>query len=132
MKVKFNINTKPVPKGRPRLGKGGKVFTPKTTQVFEEICALSYGNRHYFGKDYISIKIIFNFEIPKSYTKKRHQDALEGKIKPSKNDIDNLIKSVLDGLNGKAWEDDRYIIHLEAEKRYNTRDFIEIEIENIN
>ena len=132
MKVKFIIDTKPVPKARPRLGRGGRVFTPQTTLAFENTCALSYGNRHNFGKDPISIKITFNFEVPKSYTKKKQQDALNGILRPSRNDIDNLIKSVFDGLNGIAWEDDRYIAKLQAEKRYNTKDFIEVEIENIN
>ena len=132
MKVKFIIDTKPVPKARPRLGRGGRVFTPQTTLAFENTCALSYGNRHNFGKDPISIKITFNFEVPKSYTKKKQQDALNGILRPSRNDIDNLVKSVLDGLNGIAWEDDRYICQLKAEKKYNTKDFIEVEIENIN
>ena len=132
MKVKFIIDTKPVPKERPRFGKGGRVFTPQTTLAFENTCALAYGNRHNFGKDPISIKIIFNFEVPKSYTKKKCLEALNGIVRPGRNDIDNLIKSVLDGLNGIAWEDDRYIAKLQAEKRYNTKDFIEVEIENIN
>ena len=131
MKVKFNINTKPIPKGRPRLGKGGKVYTPNSTKVFEEICRLSYGNRYYFDKEYISIKIVFKFKVPKSYSKKKYSKAIEGKIRPSTNDIDNLLKSVLDGLNGKAWKDDRYIYSIEAEKIFADKDCIEVEIESI-
>ena len=131
MKVKFNINTKPIPKGRPRLGKGGKVYTPNSTKVFEEICRLSYGNRYYFDKEYISIKIVFKFKVPKSYSKKKYSEAIEGKIRPSTNDIDNLLKSVLDGLNGKAWKDDRYIYSIEAEKIFADKDCIEVEIESI-
>ena len=131
MKVKFNINTKPIPKGRPRLGKGGKVYTPNSTKVFEEICRLSYGNRYYFDKEYISIKIVFKFKVPKSYSKKKYSEAIEGKIRPSTNDIDNLLKSVLDGLNGKAWKDDRYIYSIEAEKIFADKDCIEVEIKSI-
>ena len=131
MKVKFNINTRPTPKQRPRLGKGGKVYTPNSTKVFEEICRLSYGNRYYFDKEYISIKIVFKFKVPKSYSKKKASEAIEGKIRPSTNDIDNLSKSVLDGLNGKAWKDDRYIYKIEAEKIFADKDCIEVEIESI-
>ena len=131
MKVKFNINTKPIPKGRPRLGKGGKVYTPNSTKVFEEICRLSYGNRYYFDKEYISIKIVFKFKVPKSYSKKKYSEAIEGKIRPSTNDVDNLVKSTLDGLNGKAWKDDRYIYKIEAEKIFADKDCIEVEIESI-
>ena len=131
MKVKFNINTRPHSKERPRLGKGGKVYTPNSTKVFEEICKLSYGNRYYFDKEYISIKIVFKFKVPKSYSKKKYSEAIEGKIRPSTNDTDNLLKSVLDGLNGKAWKDDRYIYKIEAEKIFADKDCIEVEIENI-
>ena len=131
MKVKFHINTRPTPKQRPRLGKGGKVYTPNSTKVFEEICRLSYGNRYYFDKEYISIKIVFKFKVPKSYSKKKYSEAIEGKIRPSTNDIDNLLKSVLDGLNGKAWKDDRYIYRIEAEKIFADKDCIEVVIENI-
>ena len=131
MKVKFHINTRPTPKQRPRLGKGGKVYTPNSTKVFEEICRLSYGNRYYFDKEYISIKIVFKFKVPKSYSKKKYSEAIEGKIRPSTNDIDNLLKSVLDGLNGKAWKDDRYIYRIEAEKIFADKDCIEVVIESI-
>ena len=131
MKVKFNINTRPHSKERPRLGKGGKVYTPNSTKVFEEICKLSYGNRYYFDKEYISIKITFKFKVPKSYSKKKYSEAIEGKIRPSTNDIDNLLKSVLDGLNGKAWKDDRYIYSIEAEKIFADKDCIEVEIKSV-
>ena len=131
MKVKFNINTRPTPKQRPRLGKGGKVYTPNSTKVFEQICKLSYGNRYYFDKEYISIKIVFKFKVPKSYSKKKYSEAIKGKIRPSTNDTDNLVKSVLDGLNGKAWKDDRYIYRIEAEKIFADKDCIEVVIESI-
>ena len=131
MKVKFHINTRPTPQQRPRLGNGGKVYTPNSTKVFEEICRLSYGNRYYFDKEYISIKIVFKFKVPKSYSKKKYSEAIEGKIRPSTNDIDNLLKSVLDGLNGKAWKDDRYIYSIEAEKIFADKDCIEVEIKSV-
>ena len=131
MKVTLHINTRPTPKQRPRLGKGGKVYTPNSTKVFEQICKLSYGNRYYFDKEYISIKIVFKFKVPKSYSKKKYSEAIEGKIRPSTNDIDNLLKSVLDGLNGKAWKDDRYIYRIEAEKIFADKDCIEVVIESI-
>jgi Holliday junction resolvase RusA-like endonuclease len=33
-----------------------------------------------------------------------------------KGDVDNYVKSVLDALNGVAWEDDKQIISLTVEK----------------
>lgn len=59
MKVRFKIDGPVVAKQRPRLGKGGHVYTPSKTKVYEEICKLSYGNKYYFENENISIKISF-------------------------------------------------------------------------
>ena len=131
MRVDFTIHTAPVSKQRPRLGKGGCVYTPSKTKVFENIVALSYGNRPSFDDKYIRIRLKFKFEIPKSYTKKKRLEAIEGKIRPTKGDIDNYIKAVLDGLNKKAWEDDRHIIGILAEKEYANESCIEVSIETV-
>ena len=131
MRVDFTIHTAPVSKQRPRLGKGGCVYTPSKTKVFENIVALSYGNRPSFDDKYIRIRLKFKFEVPKSYSKKRRLEALEGKIRPTKADIDNYIKAVLDGLNKKAWKDDRYIIGILAEKEYSEESCIEVSIETV-
>ncbi len=131
MRVDFTIHTAPVSKQRPRLGKGGCVYTPSKTKVFENIVALSYGNRPSFDDKYIRIRLKFKFEIPKSYTKKKRLEAIEGKIRPTKADIDNYIKAVLDGLNKKAWKDDRYIIGILAEKEYSEKSCIEVSIETV-
>lgn len=131
MKVKFSIPTIPVAKQRPRLGKNGCAYTPTKTKVFEQICKLSY-KYHYFDKEYIIVKILFKFEVPKSYSKKNKEEALKGNIRPTKADIDNYVKSVLDGLNGVAWSDDRYISVIMAEKVFAEKSEIIVEIENIN
>ena len=131
MRVDFTIHTAPVSKQRPRLGKGGCVYTPSKTKVFENIVALSYGNRPSFDDKYIIIRLKFKFEVPKSYTKKKRLEAIEGKIRPTKADIDNYIKAVLDGLNKKAWKDDRYIVGILAEKEYSEESCIEVSIETV-
>ena len=131
MRVDFTIHTAPVSKQRPRLGKGGCVYTPSKTKVFENIVALSYGNRPSFDDKYIRIRLKFKFEVPKSYSKKKRLEAIEGKIRPTKADIDNYIKAVLDGLNKKAWKDDRYIVGILAEKEYSEKSCIEVSIETV-
>ena len=131
MRVDFTIHTAPVSKQRPRLGKGGCVYTPSKTKVFENIVALSYGIRPSFDDKYIRIRLKFKFEVPKSYSKKKRLEAIEGKIRPTKADIYNYIKAVLDGLNKKAWKDDRYIIGILAEKEYSEKSCIEVSIETV-
>ena len=119
MKVKFIIPGPAQAKQRPRINKQtGRVYTPNATSKYEKLVKKCYGDRHFFDEQYISVKITFKFTILKSYTKAEYYEALVGDIRPKKADIDNYIKSVLDGLNGVAFTDDRYICHLEAEKIY--------------
>ena len=132
MRVDFTIPSAPVPKSRPRFNTNtGRAFTDDKTRIFESLVSLAYGARHYFAVNYIRIRMKFKFEVPKSYSKKKRIDALEGKIRPTKADIDNYIKSVLDGLNGKAFKDDRYIYAILAEKEYSEEACIEVSIENV-
>ena len=119
MKVEFIIPGPAQAKQRPRINRQtGRVYTPNATSKYEKLVKECYGDRHFFDSQYISVKITFKFSIPKSYSKAEYYEALIGEIRPKKADIDNYIKSVLDGLNGVAFTDDRYICHLEAEKIY--------------
>ena len=119
MKVKFSIPGPAQAKQRPRINRQtGRVYTPNATHKYEKLVKECYGDKHFFDSQYISVKITFKFTIPKSYSKAEYYEALIGEIRPKKADIDNYIKSVLDGLNGVAFTDDRYICHLEAEKIY--------------
>lgn len=132
MRVDFTIPSAPVPKSRPRFNTNtGRAFTDDKTRIFENLVSLSYGTRHYFDDEYIRIKMKFKFEVPKSYSKKKRNQALEGKIRPTKADIDNYIKSVLDGLNGRAFKDDRYVYAVLAEKEYSEEAGIEVSIESV-
>ena len=134
MKVEFTVPGPAKAKERPRVGKGGRIYTPNGTHKYEKLVKNIYQEKgiYYFDNEYISIKIIFKFEIPKSYNKKKHSEALEGIIRPTRADIDNYIKSVLDGLNKVAYADDRYIYKIEAEKRYTEGEArTEITIENL-
>jgi Holliday junction resolvase RusA-like endonuclease len=53
----------------------------------------------------------------KSYGKRKSQ-ALYGRPYTHKPDTDNCIKSVLDGANGVAYEDDAQVTTIRAYKRY--------------
>ena len=46
-------------------------------------------------------------------------------------DVDNLVKAALDALQGIVFEDDRYCLRVEAEKRRGGADFMELEIEEV-
>ena len=117
MKVKFTIPGPAQAKQRPRVNRNtGRIYTPGATHKYEKLVKESYGDNPCFEDQFISIKITFKFGVPKSYSKKKRAEALAGDLRPTKADIDNYIKSVLDGLNKVAFLDDRYIFSIEASK----------------
>ena len=119
MKVKIIIPGKPTPKGRPRFSrKTGRTYTPSDTGRYEKLVRECYRDNYFFDKEFIKIKVIAKFEIPQSYSKKKREEALSGKLFPTKCDLDNIVKSITDWLNGKAYADDRYIYNIEAIKVY--------------
>ena len=118
MRVEFTVPGPAKAKARPRVGKGRRIYTPSDSHKYEKKVRECYKGNYYFDDEYISIKIIFWFSIPKSYSKAKHQAAAEGFIRPTKGDTDNYIKSILDGLNGTSWKDDRFVYKIEAEKRF--------------
>lgn len=63
----------------------------------------------------VKVTVDAEFPIPKSWSKKKKASANYASKKP---DIDNIIKSVFDGLNGVAWSDDAMVSIVEARKRY--------------
>lgn len=62
------------------------------------------------------VRIDVMMSIPPSYTKKWHTECISGIERPNKKpDIDNIAKSIMDGLNGVAYEDDKQVVRLEIQ-----------------
>ena len=117
MNIKFIIPGPAQAKQRPRVNRNtGRIYTPGATHKYETLVKESYGDNPCFEDQFISIKIVFKFEVPKSYSKKKQAEALAGDLRPTKADIDNYIKRVLAELNKVAFLDDRYICSIEASK----------------
>lgn len=124
--VKMALPFEPVPKGRPRFHVfRGRVhtFTPQKTKEFEYCVAEYYKGAAggcYFAKGVpITVSMVFGMPMPASTSKKRKADMLEDIIKHTvKPDCDNLIKAILDALNGVAWYDDAQIVTLHVQKKY--------------
>ena len=123
----------PVGKGRPRFTRSGHAYTPEKTVTYERkvavACRLAMreGSLEPF-ECAVSVRIGAFFPIPKSATKAKRASALQGLIRPSKPDIDNVTKAILDGCNGLAYRDDAQIQELHVEKLYDERPRVEVSI----
>lgn len=120
----FHVDINPVPKGRPRFSKVGgfmRSYTPKKTSDYEtqvRTQAQTVMTREPLETP-VAVYLYFRLPIPKSHSKKRQEACLSGSERPTKKpDIDNLAKSVLDGLNGVVWHDDSQIVSLHLTKVY--------------
>lgn len=100
MITQLRINGKAVPKGRPRFTRTGRVYTPKTTTDWEK-------------------------HVRKCWLYQQGDTQLAGKLSAyvyimgahsARKDVDNMAKSILDGLNGVAYHDDSQVQRLIVSK----------------
>ena len=120
--IKFEIP--PRPKARPRFAKG-HAYTPKLTSDYEYTIAQEYllkGLKKHLGA--ISIYMTFNYRIPTS----RIKQLKHGDICVEKADIDNLVKALLDSLNGVAYLDDKQVYKIVAEKKWADSNSVDVMI----
>lgn len=120
----FKIHGKAQAKQRPRMGRSGVVYTPKETLVYENYVKMCYSDyaRQFEWLPYenqVKAEIDVLVAVPKSDSKAKKKAKIEGVIRPTvKPDCDNLAKSILDSLNGLAYQDDKQVVELIVKKYY--------------
>lgn len=125
MTVVFEVPGRPVGKGRPRFARMGKyvrTYTPEETASYENLVKVMYKTQcpGAFLRGAIEAVIVAYFPIPKSTSKKKTAEMLEGKIEYThKQDVDNIAKCILDSCNGIAYDDDAQISRLHVYKKYS-------------
>lgn len=131
MIYEFEVPGKIIGKGRPRLNTyNGSVYTPTRTKDYEYLVEqyflLKYP-KHIPFENRVQVDIIAYFEIPKSTKKSEKERMLQNKINPTKKpDIDNIIKIILDAMNGIAFKDDIQITKMNVEKIYAETEKVQI------
>ena len=125
IQIMFTVYGEPVAKGRPRFSTRGKfpvAYTPEKTKAYEfevKIMALAAmgGSKPLEGA--LEAFIYVTFAVPESYSKKRLEACLSGTEKHIKKpDLDNVIKSVIDGMDKIVFDNDSQITSIHATKVY--------------
>jgi len=116
----LEINTRPIPKARPRLSKFA-VYTPKKTADYEKLIAYEWKRRYkdLILKGAVKLDLLFCFKKAKTCKKTLHTQ---------RPDIDNLEKAILDGLNKTAFVDDCQVVELNSKKLFASTDAVLISI----
>ena len=122
--ITFTVPGRPVPKARPRVYRG-KAHTPASTLAFEKsvrVLALAELRGRGVIDGAVKVAIQAQYAVPKSYSKAKALQAIRGEIRPRGGDIDNIAKSVLDGLQDAAFKDDASVAKLFAGKCFGHAD----------
>ena len=110
--ITFFVEGRPEGKDRPRFGHG-RVFTTKKTSSYEALIrlrAIEAGAR-LDTTSWVGVWIQAFHPRPKRLPKDRDW----AKCKP---DLDNIVKVILDSLNGVAYSDDSQVVDISAFKMY--------------
>jgi Holliday junction resolvase RusA-like endonuclease len=104
--VSWTIRLDFVPvKRRARSGKGGRHYTPEATRTEEAVVALH-------GRRLLPQPIpgLWAVEIEIRRWRPWRKPGAWTAAKPREPDVDNVVKAVLDALNGIAWADDKAVV----------------------
>ncbi len=128
--MKFIIEGIPPKKDRPRFTRAGHTYSTPATKEGEQ--RVKYFFLSAFGKikpveTACKVYITAYYTTPTSWSRKRREESI-GHYKITKPDVDNVIKAVLDGLNGLAYKDDNLVAIVECCKKYGARNYTEVEI----
>jgi Holliday junction resolvase RusA-like endonuclease len=134
--ITFTVPGVPVGKGRPRFfadKRSGIIrgITPEKTVSYE--AQLKYHFLKAVGQLWkpldcpIVISIIAFFPMPKSANKSEKESG--SRRKTTKPDLDNIIKSVCDGLNKMAWVDDSRVWYIKSARKFETIDMPRLLVE---
>ena len=133
MKVSFTIDGDPVGKGRPRVTKTGRAYTPKATQKYEAIVKTLYKTecKYTFPEGVpLDVRITSYHYIPSSASRKLKEAMRTHKARPCKKpDVDNIVKIILDSLNRIAYHDDAQVVDLQVRKFYSDKPRVVVTIQ---
>lgn len=131
--IRFTVYGEPVAQGRPRFStRGGfvRAYDPQKSRDFKALVrtkALGLCVPLMLGPLEMNVDIYRG--IPKSWSKKKQEQAEQGLIKPIlKPDVDNYVKAIKDALNGVCYVDDSQVVVLFISKHYSKDPRVEIVI----
>lgn len=115
----------PVGKGRPRLGRGGRVYTPDATRRAEHAVAAAWWSPVIPIEIPVEVWVTAYYARPKDHFLKDGSLSAAGKRLPvpmKTPDLDNVVKLVLDALNGVAYRDDKQVQRFMADRYWATEE----------
>ena len=136
--IMFTVYGQPVAKGRPRFSTRGKfpvAYTPEKTKTYEAEVGLMAKAAMGVTKTLegaLEAFIYVTFPVPASYSKKRTEACLNETEKHIKKpDLDNVVKSVIDGMDKVVFNNDSQIMSIHATKVYGEIAKVEVLVRQV-
>jgi len=120
------------PRIRPRMTHAGRltVHMPSTAQAWRERVGIAGHNayRRAARLDALEVDLHFCLRRPAGHlTTNGALKAAAPAFPIARPDIDNLVKSTLDALNGTIWRDDSQVVGVRTSKSYAGADALSVE-----
>lgn len=109
----YRMNRIPV-KRRARVTRAGHAYVDEKTKQDLKAVAEAYKGKMHTGA--VSLIVIVYKDLPKSTPKR-----IESEHFTQRPDVDNVLKAIMDGLNGVAYADDSQVVSVECFKRERRR-----------
>lgn len=116
------VPDEPVPKGRPRIGRNGRAYTPKKTRKWEEAAALMMAAAHQGEPLSGPLRVVVSVTLDRPKNLQRKKDCDGRAWAPVRPDADNFAKAALDALQAAGViADDGLVVELLVRKFYAAR-----------
>jgi Holliday junction resolvase RusA-like endonuclease len=134
-KLTFKLNIRPMPHQSVRFGRNGIKYKPKKIVDYQNYVRRLVQDQlpeDFFmipsGADIHIKELTYEYEYPKSWSKKRKQGKIYKTTKPDLQD--NLNKAFLDSLEGLVYEQDQNIVSINnLQKVWSDKDRITLTLE---
>ncbi len=119
MKLAFSVFGPPVPKERARSSQG-QHYTPKRTREYEQLIG------------WHARQAMLKCKEERWDTQREYAVRLAVYVPDKRRrDVDNLVKSCLDGCNGILWVDDSQVVECSVRKIVSCEPRIEMEVRSV-
>ena len=135
--IRFTLPGEAVPQQRPRFSTFGghaRAYDPPKSRDYKTLVKLAASDA--MGDippslESVTVGIFVYLPVPKSWGKRKTALALSGKLLPKTHgmDVDNLAKSVMDGMTGIVYKDDSQVATLYVTKEYSEKPHVQVSCE---
>ncbi len=120
----FSWHGIPRGQGRPRFTRAGKAYKAEKDRAYEQSIKAAYLEKYGREKPIAGafrMSVGVWMPIPRTASRCKRANMLTGRIQhTTKPDLDNVVKAVMDALNGVAYSDDKDMVQINALKIYST------------